>query len=129
MPTGPSFQAKVTRLLDRFKATSRQVSFRKVDHVGGDRTLGLGRLEEVTETVLNPQPVVQLYTVDEIANSGGFLQLGDYQLLIAGSVNEDVLRTNQIVYGTEVLKIVKYVPIAFDQTVVAWEVTARAIKP
>lgn len=129
MATGTSLQNKATRLLKRFQATSREVSLRTITHTGGDQVLGLGQMVATTTTVLDPQPVIEVYSVDQIAHSDGLLQMGDYRVIMSGAVTEDTIKNSLIVYGDEVLKIVKYVPAAFDQTVVVWDITARAIKP
>jgi hypothetical protein len=79
------------------------------------------------DVVCDPQPVVELIAASDVADSAGTLQLGDYRLIFSGAVPEDTLKTGMLVYGDEVLKIIKYEPFAFDQTVAAWQVTARAV--
>jgi hypothetical protein len=129
MASGASIQGKVAKVLARVNATSREVSFRTVSTTGGNALLGLGTTVSSSDTVCDPQPAVDVLRTDEIANSGGFLQMGDYKLLFAGSVEEATLTSSMILYGSEVLKIVQYVPVPIDGTVVAWEVIARAVKP
>jgi hypothetical protein len=127
MASGQSVQTKVAKVLARLQPTSRTVSFREIAQTGGNRVLGLGTTVTSTDVVVDPQPSVEILRTDEIADSSGFLQMGDYKILFAGTVAESTFKTNMIIYGDEVLKVVQYIPIALDKTVVAWEVMARAV--
>lgn len=130
MANGAALRAKVDAALRKAGATHRVVKFRKTGRSGGNQRLGLGGTLTVEEITLDPQPTVTMLDAEEVATSGGIYMFGDYKLTISGSVAESVLRTHQILYGDEVLQIVKYRPAGVIQSVVvAWSVIARTVKP
>jgi hypothetical protein len=129
MPSGSSIQSKISKTLERLNATSRLVYLRSVSSSGGNSLLGLGQSVSSSDTLAEPQPAVDLMTTHEIAVSGNFFQMGDYKMIFAGTIEESTWQTNLIVYGEEVLKIVRYDPQTIYGTVAAWEVVARAVKP
>lgn len=129
MPTGIQVQAKIKSTLDRLNATSRVVSLRNVSHTSGNALLGLGQTQTVTDTVLTPQPAVETVNAEQIAVVGGDrIQLGDYLFTLDGTIAESTFKTQMLVYGTEVLKIVHYEPFALDGLVMAWQVYARGVR-
>jgi hypothetical protein len=125
---GLAVQNKIANVLRRLNATARVVYFRSVDASGGNATLGLDRIVINTDTEIDPQPAVEVLTVEEVAAAGGKLQLGDYRLTMAGTVDEVTLQTNDIMYGTDVLKIIDYRPHALAGVVISWTVIARTVK-
>jgi hypothetical protein len=129
MASGASIQAKITAVLQKLNATHRLVYFRTVNTSGGNSLLGLGESVANSDTEASPQPAVQTLSTDEIATSGGLLMQGDYRMIFSGAELEETLKTSLIVYGEEVLRIVKYTPAAIFGTVAAWDVIARSIKP
>lgn len=129
MPDGLSIQSKISKVLTRLSPTSRVVYLRSVTASGGNSLLGLGQSVTSSDTAADPQPAVELINASEIAVSGNFYQMGDYKFIFAGSIEESTWQTSLIIYGTEVLKIVKYDPQVIYGTVAAWEVVARAVKP
>lgn len=129
MANGKSLQTRIGSLLGRLGATSRPVSLRTVAKTGGNALLGIGGTTTTTDTLCDPQPTLELLDATIVGNSGGLYQLGDYSLMFSGSVSEATIRTSLIVYGDEVLKIIKMDPVAMNGVVVVWQVTARSIKP
>lgn len=77
---------------------------------------------------MDPQPALTFVRGEMVARSGGLYQLGDYDITIAGTVSEATLKSSTILYGTEELKIIEYVPSTFQGVVAAWQVVARASK-
>ena len=128
MASGAALLSKVSSILKRTNVTSREVSFRTVQTSGGNALLGLGQSVTSLDLPVDPPPVVMLLKPEEVAAGGSLLQLGDYSMLFAGSVSEETLKTSEIVYGSDVLKIISYEPIVFDGIVVAWNVIARTSK-
>ena len=128
MATGASVQRRVGALLKRLNATARQVSLRRVTSSGGNALLGIGGTSTVTDTVCDPQPDVSLLTADVIANSGGLYQVGDYSITFSGDTLESDLRNSLVVYGDDVLKIVKIDSSVLNGIVCVWRVTARSIR-
>jgi hypothetical protein len=128
MPSGLALRNKVAQVMKRLHATSRVVKLRVASASGGNDLLGLGQSQTVQDTVVDPQPTVNLLTADDIATSGGVYILGDYQFLFTGSIAESTLRKSHILYGDEVLRIVELEAIAMGGVVVAWRVVARSLK-
>jgi hypothetical protein len=128
MSAGSNLQKKVSALLKRLDASARVVSLRQVTTTGGNTLLGIGGRVTTTDTVCDPQPVVTLLDADIVAHSGGIYQVGDYELMFAGDIPEATLKSRLIVYGDEVLKIVKMDPVAMNGIVAVWKVTARTVK-
>lgn len=128
MPSGDVLRAKVAAILKRTQVTSRVVKFRSVSASGGNALLGLGQTLNTTDVVCDPQPVVELLKPEDVASAAGILQLGDYSVLFDGGVPESTLKTHEILYGTDVLKIISYDPVVFAGVVVAWKVLARTAK-
>lgn len=128
MATGASVLAKVTSVLRRTHVTSRVVKFRQVLVRHGNPLLGIGQERANVDTVVDPQPVVDLIKPEDVAAAGNLLQLGDYKILFDGNVTEAQIRSQEILYGNDVLKVVSYEPIVFDNTIVGWDVIARTSK-
>lgn len=128
MASGDQLQAKIKATLLSLQATSRVVKFREVTQVDGHPRLGIGGTITVTETDIAVQPAVELVRSDEIAGSAGILMPGDYRFTFDGTVSEDLLRTQQILYGSEVLHIVHVEPHPFKGVIAAWTVIARTMQ-
>lgn len=126
--TGLQLQAKVAKALAKVNATARQVSLRVATTSGGNAVLGIGQTVTNVDTLLVPQPAVEHVSSDDVAGSGGLLQFGDYRMTIAGTVTEATLAQSQILYGSDVLKIIDTKPAAFGGVVAAWEIVARTVK-
>lgn len=128
MASGAAIRSKIARALGRLNVTSRTVMLRSVMSSGGNPVLGLGQSVSSTDVVVDPQPAVELIAAEEVAAAKSLLQLGDYRLTFAGTLTENTLKNSEILYGTDVLKVIRYDPIAIDGTVVAWSVIARVAK-
>lgn len=128
MATGASILAKVTAVIRKTHVTYKVVSFRTVLTRSGNQLLGVGVIRANVDEVVDPQPVVELVTQEDVALSGALLQLGDYRILFDGAVLETTLQTCDIMLGPTLLKIISYVPVIYDNTVVAWQVVARTVK-
>lgn len=128
MATGKALQNRVGALLKRLNATSRVVKLRNVTTSGGNTVLGIGGTVTTTDTVADPQPAVELLDADVISNSNGLYQVGDYRFFFSGAIPEATLRNRLIVYGDEILKVIRFDPVSLGGVVVVWEVTARTIK-
>lgn len=126
--TGLQLQAKVAKALAKVNATSRQVSLRTVTTTGGNAVLGVGQTVTNLDTVMDPQPAVEQIKVDDVASSGGLLQFGDYRITLSGTYDEATLRNCELLYGTDVLKIIDLNPAVYGGVVAAWQVVARAVK-
>lgn len=109
-------------------ATARPVKFRSIQKVGADDILGVGGSVSTIDTLVDPQPVVKQLSATEVAGSLGVLQLGDYEMIFAGTVPESTFQNDLILYGTDVLKAKSFVPTPFQGVVIKWTVIARAIK-
>jgi hypothetical protein len=125
---GSVVQSKIAKVLKRLGATSRVVQFRSMTATGGNATLGLGRTVTSADTPVDPQPAVELVKLEEIAGGGSLLQLGDYRITFAGSVPESTLTSSEILYGTDILKVVSYEPVPLNGVIVCWRVIARTVK-
>jgi hypothetical protein len=125
MASGSQIQAKIAKVLTRLNATGRVVSWRTVTVTGSHPVLG-GGTRTNTDEVCDPQPAVDILPTDAIATSSGLLQLGDFKLTFSGDVPEAYFATKMLMYGDQVLHIVKRDPVAIYGTIVAWEVIARA---
>ncbi len=128
MASATQIRSKVKSILARFQATSRVVKFRQVTVTGGNTLLGIGGTRTVTDTLCDPQPVIEVISGEEIAGSGGLLQPGDFRILFDGTVPEATLRNRQLLYGDEVLDIVRPIPVPLGGIAVAWQVIARTVK-
>jgi hypothetical protein len=128
MATGSQVSAKIKAVLDRLQATPRTVQFRSVSQTGGNERLGLGGTVTVTLTAIDPQPAAELIKVEEISSSGGILLPGDWRFIFAGDTDEDDLRTQQLLFGDEVLNIVHIEPYSLGGIVVGWGVIGRTTK-
>lgn len=128
MPTGASLLAKVSAIIRKTHVTYQAVSFRTVLSRDGNSRLGLGVVRANLDELVDPQPVVEIITQEEVALGGNLLQLGDYRLLFDGNVLETTLQTCDIMLGPSLLKIISYIPIIFDATVVGWQVIARTVR-
>lgn len=122
-----SLQNKVHQILARTTVTHRPVSFRTVVSRHGNPLLGLGQDRANVDELVSPPPVVELLRPDEVASSGSLLQLGDYRFTFAGQLPETTLKTAQILYGDDVLRILSYEPIVYQGLVIAWVVLARTL--
>jgi hypothetical protein len=126
MASGAQVKAKIAAKLALLNPTPRVVSFRQTTRTGGNPRLGIGGTVATSDTVADPQPAATQVSVEQIASSGGFIQPGDWEFTFAGTVEEDTLKTSQILFGdTEVLNIVRYDPYALSGLVVAWRVIGR----
>lgn len=128
MPSGAVIQAKIAKVLTKVGATYRVVTFRDSHPVGGNALLGVGQTTITNDVAIDPQPAVETLSVEEVASGGALLQLGDYRFVFSGTVPEAQIKTSNIVYGSDILKIVSYKPAVLFGTVIAWEVIARTIK-
>lgn len=129
MPSGASLQSKIASVLGTLQATSKTVRFRTVSRTGGNAVLGIGGSVATTDVDIDPQPSVEYVKVEDIATSGGKLMAGDLRMVFAGDIPESRWRETQILYGTEVLKVVRYDPVPFKGVVAAWVVIARTLTP
>jgi hypothetical protein len=129
MASGLAVRAKIRSALRKLSATSRPVYFRTRTVTGGNQLLGIGSTVTVSDALVDPQPAVELLSAEQIAASGGLYQAGDYGLVFDGSIAESTFQTKQLVYGSDVLAIVRYEPAVINGTVVAWTITARSVKP
>lgn len=125
MASGSSLRRTVGTVLKRLNATAYPVYFREVTTTGGDPLLGTGGTTTVTDTLIDPQPAVDLVPVDLVAAGGAFYQPGDYRMVFAGSVDSDLLHSRLLRYGEDILTPVRIDPVAFGGVIVAYEVTAR----
>ena len=128
MASGKALQSRIGKLIKRLNVTHRTVKLRDVSTSGGNSLLGLGGTVSTTDTVVDPQPTVSLADAQTIANSGGLYQLGDYEMLFAGTIPEATLKNRLVVYGDEVLRIVNIDPVVFGGVVVVWKVMTRTAK-
>jgi hypothetical protein len=128
MATAQAILNKTIATLRKANATARPVKFRHVETTGGNATLGLGAATTVVDTDVDPQPAVEKVAAVEVAGSAGVLQLGDYRMTFAGTVDEATLQNDVILYGSDILKIKSYDPQPFQGVVIAWVVIARAVK-
>ncbi len=127
MITGAAFRAKVTKLLTDVQATERVVQFREVTRTGGNALLGIGGTVTNTDTAIVPQPAVSQVTAEEIAGGSGLIQPGDWKFIFDSQVPEATLRNRLILFGDEVLQIVRIKPYPFQGAPVAWSVIARTV--
>jgi hypothetical protein len=125
---GISLQNKISKVIGTVHATIRPVKFRIVTKTGGNPLLGTGQTLVNVDTLVEPQPVVEYVKEEEVAGGMGLIQLGDYRFTFDGKVTETTLKTAQILYGTDVLKILSFQPAAFDSVTAAWQVLARTVK-
>ena len=125
MASGSSLRRTVGNVLKRLNATAYPVYFRDVATTGGDPLLGTGGVTTITDTLVDPQPAVDLVPVDLVAAGGEFYQPGDYRMIFAGTIDSTTLHSCLLRYGEEVLRPVRIDPVAFGGVIVAWEVTAR----
>ena len=129
LATGTQLRTKIAAKLAGLSATPRVVKFRQETRTGGNTRLGVGGTVTTVDTVVDPQPAVQMVKAEELAGTTSLLQPGDWEFLFAGTTSEDTLRTHQILFGdTEVLNIVQVEPYALNDVVVAWRVIARTAK-
>jgi hypothetical protein len=129
MASGAQVQAKIKAVLGKLQATPRVVQLRSVTRSGGDDLLGIGGVVVESLTPVTPQPAAQLLAAEEIMSSGGLLMPGDWKFIFAGDTPESELRTRQILFGDEVLNIVRVEPYALGGVVVGWGVIARTVRP
>lgn len=129
MPSGASVRDRVRSALTRVRASDRDVYLRTESVVAGNSLLGIGVEVEAADTLIETPPVARQVTFDEVQTSGGLYQPGDYRFVFDGSVDEHALLTSLIVYGDEVLQVVRVDRSVFGGVVVAWRVTARSRKP
>lgn len=131
MASGASVKASVKRALAKLNATQAVWQFRLVTHSGGNSRLGIFTgTTTTTDTAIDPQPAEQLLKAEDVATSGGLFAMGDYKLTLHGDVDETLLRTQLMVRGSDVCRIVSYHPAGvLNGVVVAWEVIARVAKP
>jgi hypothetical protein len=128
MSTGAGIQSKIASVLSKVQGTSRVVKFRDSRPTGGNALLGVGQTVTNHDVDITPQPTVELMTPEDIAASGALLQLGDYRFIFDGAITEATLKNSNVVYGTDVLKVVSYNPQVIFGTIVAWTVIARTVK-
>lgn len=128
MPSGAALLAKVSAVIRKTHVTYKVVSFRTVLTRNGNALLGVGQTRANLDEVVDPQPVVEIVNQEDVGVSGSLLQLGDYRIMFDGNVLETSLQTCDILLGESLLKIISYVPIIFDNTVVGWQVIARTVK-
>lgn len=128
MASGAQLRTKIAAKLAALQATPRVVKFRQETRTGGNSRLGIGGSVTTTDTLADPQPAARMLTSEELAGTGGLLQPGDWEFVFAGTTSEDVLRNQQILFGTEVLNIVQIEPYALNGIVVAWRVVARTVQ-
>lgn len=126
MATGSQLRSKISAKLATLNATPRVVKFRQQTRNGGNTRLGIGGTVSTVDTLASPQPAAQLITSEDIASPSSLLQPGDWEFIFAGTITEDTLRSQQILFGdTEVLNIVQIEPYPLNGVVVAWRVIAR----
>jgi hypothetical protein len=128
MATAQSILNKTIATLRKVNATAKPVQFRHVSMTGGNATLGIGGTTQVDDVDVDPQPAVEKISAVEVAGSAGVLQLGDYRMTFAGTVDEATLQNDVILYGSDILKIKSYDPQPYQGVVIAWVVIARAVK-
>lgn len=126
--TGAQLQAKVSKVLAKVNATARPVWLRSTTVAGGNAVLGIGQASTTVDTFMSPQPVVTLFKADDVAGSGGLIQFGDYRVIVAGSYTEAQLLATELLYGSDVLKVLSATPYPFAGVIAAWELVARAVK-
>lgn len=125
MATGAQIQAKIKSVLGRLQATPRVVRFREVTQTGGDALLGIGGTSTVTLTAITPQPAAEMVKAEEITGDSGLIQPGDWRFIFSGDTSEDDLRTKQLLFGDEVLNIIRIEPFALGGVIVGWSAIAR----
>lgn len=125
---GTAVQNKISRALGRVKASAQSVYLRTVSASGGNNLLGIGVTRSKSDTLVDPTPAVRQVSSGEIATSGGLYQPGDYRFVFAGSIPRETLRNCQIVYGTQVLQVMRIDESVLDGVVVAWTVMARSVE-
>ena len=125
MPSGLAIQSRIERALAQVQATERPVAIRTVAPIVGDDVLRIGYTADVVDMPVTPPPAVRQVTADEIQTSGGLLQPGDYRFIFGGSTDQDKLKHGQLLYGEDVLQIVRIEPSVYQGIVVALKVTAR----
>lgn len=129
MASGSALRAKVEKALAKAGGTHRTVQFRRVKRVGGNPTLGVGGTVTTEIVPVVPQPAVEELDGDAINTSGGLYKFGDQRFTFSGNLSESLLKTHQILYGDEVLQIVRYKPEGVvGGVVIAWQVVARTVK-
>ena len=125
MPSGLAIQSRIERALAQVRATERPVAIRTVAPVMGDDVLRIGYIADVVDTPVVPPPAVRQVTAAEIQTSAGLLQPGDYRFIFAGSIDRDTLKHGQVLYGEDVLQVVRVDPSVYQGIVVAVKVIAR----
>ena len=125
MPSGLAIQSRIERALAQVHATERPVAIRTVAPVMGDDVLRIGYIADVVDTPVVPPPAVRQVTAAEIQTSAGLLQPGDYRFIFAGSIDRDTLKHGQVLYGEDVLQVVRVDPSVYQGIVVAVKVIAR----
>jgi len=125
MPSGLAIQSRIERALAQVQATERPVALRTVAPIIGDDVLRIGYTADVVDTPVVPPPAVRQVTAAEIQTSGGLLQPGDYRFIFAGSIDRDKLKHGQVLYGEDVLQVVRVDPSVYQGIVVAVKVIAR----
>lgn len=128
MASGSTLKSKVAQILAKTHVTSREVRLRSVERSGGDAVLGIGQYHTLSDEPVSPQPVVERIRSLEFANANSLAQVGDYRIFFDASISETSLQDKEIVYGSDVLKIVSFDPVVFDATIVGWQVIARTAK-
>ena len=127
MPSGAAIQSRVARALRTVRASAYPVSLRRTVTTGGNTLLGIGVQRATVDTEMDPPPAVRQVTAEEVATSGGLYQAGDYRFICAGSISREALRNSHLLYGDQVLRIVRMDESVIDGTVVSWTVTARTM--
>jgi len=125
MPSGVAIQARIEKALAQVQATERPVAIRTVAPIMGDDVLRIGYTADVVDRPVVPPPAVRQVTAAEIQTSGGLLQPGDYRFIFGGSVDRDTLKHGQLLYGDDVLQIVRIDPSVYQGIAVAVRVIAR----
>lgn len=101
------------------------MALRTVAPIIGDDVLRIGYTADVVDMPVTPPPAVRQVTAAEIQTSGGLLQPGDYRFIFAGSIDQNTLKHGQILYGEDVLQVVRIEPSVYQEVVVAVRVIAR----
>lgn len=125
MATGAAILTKVSNVIRKTKVSHEVVMFRTVLVRHGNPLLGIGQTRANLDELVDPPPIVELVTPEDVALGGSLLQLGDYRLTFDGNVPEEKLQTCEVLLGDDVLKIVNYNSITIYGTIVGWQVLAR----